>query len=253
MEASDFAIAVLETSALPQGVLSDVMRLFQQNYRDANTAYLEKNLGKLRHLALATARDGAVAGFALGESRVIDLPQLPGTNVRLAGLCCVGMDYRRHGLFGSWKLRPWLRTHCHRRIASCLADGRHIPRASGTSSRTRPPCHTRGDSRASGREPCGHCHRGSIRFPRGSTRRPSSSKAAACQSVGRSSRLKRRPTSGKCSSPSIARTAISLASRGSPRRLQDGWSSTERQRSRDNCHIGYQSDTPAFAHAPSCR
>lgn len=100
MEASDFAIAVLETSALPQGVLSDVMRLFQQNYRDANTAYLEKNLGKLRHLALATARDGAVAGFALGESRVIDLPQLPGTNVRLAGLCCVGMDYRRHGLFG---------------------------------------------------------------------------------------------------------------------------------------------------------
>jgi len=31
---------------------------------------------------------------------VMDLPRLPRHNVRLAGLCCVGMAYRRKGLFG---------------------------------------------------------------------------------------------------------------------------------------------------------
>ena len=100
MDVDEFTLTVLETDRIPATVLEAVLRLFGENYREANSAYLEKNLGRLRHLSLATAPDGALAGFALGETRVIDLPRAAGTVVRLAGLCCVGMDHRRHGLFG---------------------------------------------------------------------------------------------------------------------------------------------------------
>lgn len=97
---SDFAFRVIETTQLTPEAVAAVQSLFNENYREANLAYLEKSLGKLRFLSLATAADGTPAGFALGESRVMDLPLLPGTTVRLAGLCCVSPAYRRQGLFG---------------------------------------------------------------------------------------------------------------------------------------------------------
>jgi len=93
------AFAVVQTDSIADEVFAEVKRLFAENYRDANLSYLEKNLGKLRFLSTATAADGEMAGFALGEARVIDLPQAPASNVHLAGLCCVGTEYRRQGLF----------------------------------------------------------------------------------------------------------------------------------------------------------
>lgn len=48
------------------------------------------------------AMDGTrLAGFALGEARVLDLPRLPGRTVCLAGLACVDPGFRRRGLFGA--------------------------------------------------------------------------------------------------------------------------------------------------------
>jgi hypothetical protein len=77
-----------------------VKRLFAENYRDANLAYLEKALGTLRFIATALTPNGEMAGFALGEARMIDLPRLPASKVHLAGLSCVGMGFRRQKLFG---------------------------------------------------------------------------------------------------------------------------------------------------------
>lgn len=95
-----FEFTVLETDKVDAETFSQVKAVFGENYRDANQGYLEKNLGKLRYLSIARATDGRMAGFALAESLVIDLPRLPASNVRLAGLCCVSPDFRRHGLFG---------------------------------------------------------------------------------------------------------------------------------------------------------
>lgn len=95
----EFTYRVVEAASIGSADLAIVQALFAENYREANLAYLEKSLGKLRYLALATHVSGAPAGFALGESRMLDLPRLPQTTVRLAGLCCVGMAFRRQGLF----------------------------------------------------------------------------------------------------------------------------------------------------------
>ena len=46
---------------------SEVEAVFAENYREANLAYLEKNLGKLRSLAIARRESGQLAGFALGH------------------------------------------------------------------------------------------------------------------------------------------------------------------------------------------
>jgi hypothetical protein len=99
-EIPGFTFTVFQTDSVPDGVFRQVQDVFAENYRDANQSYLEKNLGKLRFLSVATAADGRLAAFAMGESRVIDLPRLPASNVRLAGLCCVSAPFRRHGLFG---------------------------------------------------------------------------------------------------------------------------------------------------------
>ncbi len=96
----EFTYRVVEAATVGAADLAMVQALFAENYREANLAYLEKSLGKLRYLAIATDPAGTPAGFALGESRVLDLPRLPQTTVRLAGLCCVSMAFRRQGLFG---------------------------------------------------------------------------------------------------------------------------------------------------------
>lgn len=97
---SAFEIRVWQTDSVPEEVFRQVQGVFAENYREANQAYLEKNIGKLRFLTTAHDKEGRLAGFALGECRVIDLPRLPASNVNLAGLCCVSPDFRRHGLFG---------------------------------------------------------------------------------------------------------------------------------------------------------
>lgn len=75
------------------------IELFRANYREANVAYLEKSFGTLKYIAFALS-GGTPAGFALGETRIIDLPRLPEQPVALAGICCVGPEFRRRGLFG---------------------------------------------------------------------------------------------------------------------------------------------------------
>jgi len=94
-----FTTTIYQTDSLPEETFQQVKAVFSENYREANLAYLEKNIGKLRFLSAAYDADGTMAGFALGEARQIKLPRLGLENVNLAGLCCVGESYRRHGLF----------------------------------------------------------------------------------------------------------------------------------------------------------
>jgi len=86
---------------LAEDDLERVRAVFRENYREANVPYLEKSFHVLRYIALAEAPDGTLAGFALAELRTMDLPRLPAQRVRLAGLCCIGMAYRRQKLFGA--------------------------------------------------------------------------------------------------------------------------------------------------------
>lgn len=83
-----------------------VFALFRASYRAANEGYLEASLAKLRFIATATAGD-ELAGFALGEMRVLDLPRLPQQAVGLAGICCVDPRFRRLGLFRELETRAF--------------------------------------------------------------------------------------------------------------------------------------------------
>ena len=96
----DFQMERFETASLPAEVFDAVKQLFAENYRDANIAYLEKNLGKLRYLGFARGPNGDPAGFAIGELRTLDIPRVGLTVTRLAGLCCVSPAFRRQKLFG---------------------------------------------------------------------------------------------------------------------------------------------------------
>ena len=72
--------------------------LFRKSYRTPNDIFLEQSLARLGYIATAAAGD-RLAGFAIGETRVMDLPNLPSQAVALAGICCVAPDFRRRGLF----------------------------------------------------------------------------------------------------------------------------------------------------------
>jgi hypothetical protein len=95
----DFRLRVLDTASADSADFAAVISLFESNYRQANSAYIEKSLANLGYLALAFQDEKPVA-FALGESRVMDLPGLPRQVVDLAGICCVDPAFRRRGLFG---------------------------------------------------------------------------------------------------------------------------------------------------------
>ena len=95
---SSFDFTVIEADKASAQELETIFSLFELNYRQANRAYLEKSLGTLRYLALAE-HGGTTVGFALGESRFMDLPRLTGQVVNLAGICCIAPQFRRRGLF----------------------------------------------------------------------------------------------------------------------------------------------------------
>ena len=97
---TDFTIVSKPTADLTADERAIVFALFDLAYRQANHAYLEKSLGKLRFVALAMHGD-VPAGFALGEMRVMDLPRLPQQDVVFAGICCIDSQFRRRGLFGA--------------------------------------------------------------------------------------------------------------------------------------------------------
>jgi hypothetical protein len=87
-----------ETAALSEAERETLLALFQSCYRQANPAFLERSLATLRWAALAR-QQGSPVGFALGETRVMDLPRLPAQVVSLAGICCIRDEARRRGLF----------------------------------------------------------------------------------------------------------------------------------------------------------
>jgi len=97
---SGLDLTLNETDALCRADRETLLGLFQSSYRQANPAFLEKSLETLRWVALAR-QEGNPVGFALGETRVIDLPRLPAQVVSLAGICCVRGELRRRGLFGA--------------------------------------------------------------------------------------------------------------------------------------------------------
>jgi hypothetical protein len=92
-------LTLKESAALSRGERETLFALFQLSYRQANPAFLEKSLTTLGWAALAHQR-GSPVGFALGETRVMDLPRLPAQVVSLAGICCIRREHRRRGLFG---------------------------------------------------------------------------------------------------------------------------------------------------------
>ena len=111
---SDSAVAfdVVRTSDLSPAMRARVFALFRDSYRAPNDAYLEQSLAKLRYIATANTVE-TLAGFAVGETRIMDLPRLGEQAVALAGICCVAQRFRRRGLFRELEQRafraadPW--------------------------------------------------------------------------------------------------------------------------------------------------
>ena len=95
---SSFEFRVVEAAKATSRDIDSAFALFEMNYRQANRAFLEKSLGVLCYLALAE-HQGAPAGFAIADCRVMDLPRLPAQAVNLAGICCIAPQFRRLGLF----------------------------------------------------------------------------------------------------------------------------------------------------------
>jgi hypothetical protein len=107
-DVSEFDFEVRESASISARQHELVVALFQANYRDANPVFVDKSLSVLRHVALAY-HEGEAVGFAMGESRMMDLPRLPEQIVNLAGLCCVAPGFRRRGLFGELARRAMAR------------------------------------------------------------------------------------------------------------------------------------------------
>jgi len=103
---SGLDLTLKETAALSEEERRALLSLFQSSYRQANPSFLEKSLQTLRWAALAH-QEGRPVGFALAETRVMDLPRLPGQVVSLAGICCVRKEHRRRGLFGELERRAF--------------------------------------------------------------------------------------------------------------------------------------------------
>lgn len=101
-----FAFDAAPASALDAPTSARLRALFHASYRAPSDAYLEQSLRKLRFVATARA-DEDLAGFAIGDLRVIDLPRLPRQPVALAGLCCVDPRFRRRGLFRELEQRAF--------------------------------------------------------------------------------------------------------------------------------------------------
>jgi hypothetical protein len=101
-----FAFETTETSSLAEPALARLLALFRTSYRAANDDYFRRSLARLRFLATATC-GATLAGFALGEMRIMDLPHLPQQAVALAGICCIAPEFRRHGLFRELEMRAF--------------------------------------------------------------------------------------------------------------------------------------------------
>lgn len=91
-------IEVKRTSELTTGELTGLHRVFDDAYIDGDGRYLDDQLGNLANIALAASAEDGIVGFALSDSRVVDLPQLPAQVLRTAGLACVLSSHKRRGI-----------------------------------------------------------------------------------------------------------------------------------------------------------
>lgn len=91
-------ITVLPCSALTSRLRQEVFDLFHGAYRGANDSYLEESLTVFGHIGLAKAHDRVVA-FALGATRLLDIPRVGLCRVSMAGIACVHRSWRRRHLF----------------------------------------------------------------------------------------------------------------------------------------------------------
>jgi len=87
-------IEVVDARTVTVELRERIFALFAAAYRDADADYLEESLARLRNVSLAFDGDALVA-FGLGAARVLDLPRLPRTLVRMAGIACVAPSHRR--------------------------------------------------------------------------------------------------------------------------------------------------------------
>ncbi len=114
-------IAVYKSAEMTSIMRAQLHYLFDLTYDQADHEYLDKSLSILRYIAVARFMEDVpiepdygrtlvsggdcgqdtdqLVGFALGETRQLDLPGLPAQQVGLAGLCCIDPRYRRRGLF----------------------------------------------------------------------------------------------------------------------------------------------------------
>jgi hypothetical protein len=97
MEIEGIAIDVWGTGELSSDDRAGLHRVFDDAYIDGDHGYLDDQLARLAHVALARGEEGVV-GFALSDARIVDLPRLPQQVVRTAGLACVHSAHKRKGI-----------------------------------------------------------------------------------------------------------------------------------------------------------
>lgn len=99
MADSEIQVNVLKGDDLTSCQIDQLLELFDANYENANHAYFLKSFETMQWIALATTK-GAMAGFAIGESKRTELPRMEGQQtVAMAGISCINSSFRRHGLF----------------------------------------------------------------------------------------------------------------------------------------------------------
>ncbi len=99
---------VRRTATLPAARRAAVAALFDATYAEADQTYLAAAMRQLRLIALACDDAERLIGFALGDARLLDLPRLPGTVVRMAGIACVDAAWRRRGVMSALAGRAML-------------------------------------------------------------------------------------------------------------------------------------------------
>ncbi len=92
-----FVFRTVPTNSLTTADRQLLSGLFDASFRQANQTHLEKLLGRLRTVTVATC-DQKPAGFTLSDVRSMDLPRLPEQIVMLGGLACVAPEFQRRGL-----------------------------------------------------------------------------------------------------------------------------------------------------------
>src|SRR6266568_938350 len=106
--AGDAKLTTLRPDSLTPAMRQAVFELFQASYRNGNDRYLERSMQALGAIAIALAPDGELVGFALGESRTLDVPRMGNRLVSLFGIACVDPRWRRRGLFSALAAGPLL-------------------------------------------------------------------------------------------------------------------------------------------------